>query len=117
MGKIHKFMKSFAYASEGIVTVFRRGTHFRVMLLLFICAVILGLILRLSYIEFAIIILVSGLVLACEMFNTAFELIVDFVSPEKNPVIKKTKDIMAGASLIASITAFIVGIIIFVRHI
>jgi diacylglycerol kinase len=46
--------------------------------------------------------------------NSAIESLVDLVSPEKNSLAGKAKDIAAGAVLVAAICAAIVGLIIFV---
>jgi diacylglycerol kinase len=52
-------------------------------------------------------------VLVVEMINTAFELVVDMLSPEFHPIAKIIKDVAAGAVLIASISAFVIGILLF----
>jgi diacylglycerol kinase (ATP) len=49
-----------------------------------------------------------------EMLNTAIEKSMDFISTQKHPQIKLIKDISAGAVLIATIAAVIVGCIIFI---
>jgi diacylglycerol kinase len=51
------------------------------------------------------------------MINSAIENIADFVSPEKHAMIKKIKDLSAGAVLIAAIVSAIIGLIIFVPKI
>jgi len=53
------------------------------------------------------------MVIAAEFFNTAIEFVVDLVSPEKHPLAGAAKDVAAGAVLILSIAAAIVGILIF----
>ena len=50
-----------------------------------------------------------SLVLVAEMFNSAIEAVVDLVSPEYNPLAKFAKDIAAGAVLISTIIALVVG--------
>jgi diacylglycerol kinase len=55
-----------------------------------------------------------GFVLVAECFNTAIEFDIDLTSPDYHPYAKYTKDVAAGAVLIASISAAIVGLIIFV---
>ena len=48
------------------------------------------------------------------MLNTALEFLTDLVSPGYHPIAKKTKDVAAGAVLLAAILAIIIGLIIFV---
>lgn len=72
-----------------------------------------GIYLKLSAIEWTIIVTQIGLVLVVETLNTATEKLCDFVSPEYHQLIGKVKDLAAAAVLIMSIVAVIVGIIIF----
>ena len=58
----------------------------------------------------------GGLVLAAEAINTAIEIDIDLTSPQYHPFARDTKDVAAGAVLIAAITAAIVGAFVFVPH-
>jgi len=73
-----------------------------------------GLFLRINTVEWLIIIFCIGFVFTAEIFNSAIEVLTDLVSPEPNPKAGLTKDMAAGAVLISSITAAIIGLIIFV---
>jgi len=59
------------------------------------------------------LVLAAGLVLSAEAFNTAIEIDINLTSPEYHPYARDTKDVAAGAVLIASITALIIGLLIF----
>ena len=61
--------------------------------------------------------IVSGIVFVSEAFNTAIEIDMDLTSPTFHPYAKDTKDVAAGAVLISSILASIVGIMIFASYI
>jgi diacylglycerol kinase (ATP) len=74
---------------------------------------LIGLMLRLSRVEMAVLFLVVSSVLVAEMMNTAIESVVDMVTQSYHPLAKLAKDIAAGAVLIASLTAAIVGGILF----
>ena len=69
-----------------------------------------------TQIEWMFIILASGLVFASEAFNTAIEIDIDLTSPEYHPYARDTKDVAAGAVLIASLTASAIGLIVFVPY-
>jgi len=99
-------LDSFRYAVEGIVHVFRTQKHMRFHFFTVVLVLSIGLLLRLSRI------VVSG-VLVAEMMNTAIESVVDMITQSYHPLAKLAKDIAAGAVLIASITAAIVGGILF----
>jgi diacylglycerol kinase (ATP) len=65
------------------------------------------------------ILILSGaiaLVLICEIFNTAIELITDMSADRFHPRVKIIKDIVAGGVLISVLNAILVGYLIFVRQ-
>jgi len=47
-----------------------------------------------------------------EAFNTAFEFLADVSSPGFHPLVKKAKDVAAGAVLIAAIGAAVIGLLV-----
>ena len=57
--------------------------------------------------------LVSALVLTAELLNSALEAVVDLVSPDHHPLAERAKDIAAGAVLVASAFAVLVGLLVF----
>jgi len=60
----------------------------------------------------AVILAIAG-VWCAEGFNSAIEELSDTVSPEHHPGIARTKDIAAGAVLIAAIAASVIAVLIF----
>ncbi len=106
-------LDSFRYAVEGIVHVFRTQKHMRFHFLTVVLVLSIGLLLRLGRVEMAALFIVASGVLVAEMMNTAIESVVDMVTQAYHPLAKLAKDIAAGAVLIASITAAIVGGILF----
>ena len=52
-----------------------------------------------------------------EMMNSVFEKAVDVFEPAVNTKVKKIKDIMAGAALLAAIGSIVIGVLIFWPHI
>jgi diacylglycerol kinase len=63
-----------------------------------------------------LLVFAAGLVLMAEAFNTAIEIDIDLTSPDYHPYARDTKDVAAGAVLIASLTAAIIGILIFAPY-
>ena len=82
-----------------------------------ILVIILGIVLKISRIEWIICIILFGFVISLELVNTAIETTVDLITQEKNPKAKIAKDVSAGAVLIDAITSAIIGLIIFVPKI
>jgi undecaprenol kinase/diacylglycerol kinase (ATP) len=76
-----------------------------------------GLFYNISSNEWIAIIFSIGLVLSLEIINSSIENIADFISPERHEKIKKVKDLSAAAVLISSVTALIIGLIIFIPRI
>ena len=60
----------------------------------------------------AILVLVIGAVLFAELVNTAFEVLVDLVSPEYHPLAKQVKDLAAAAVLILAMFAVVIGVLL-----
>lgn len=76
-----------------------------------------ALFLRVTSVEFALLSLSVLFVLAAELLNTAIEAVVDLISPEYHPLAKIAKDTAAGAVLVASMGAAIIGYMILSRHV
>lgn len=108
-----KFFKSFTYAAAGVRACLGEQ-NFKFHLIAGTVAVILGIMSSLSRIEWMILCIVIGLVLAAEMINTAIEKVVDLASPDIHPLAKLAKDIAAGAVLVIAVVSVIIGILIFI---
>lgn len=114
--QILKMLRSFRHAFAGLRFLMEENNA-RFHVLAAIIVLTAGFYLKLSAIEWTIIITQIGLVLAVETLNTAIEKLCDYVSPEYHQLIGKVKDLAAAAVLIMSIVAVIVGIIIFLPKI
>lgn len=112
-----KLINSFKYAIEGFISSFKTERNMKLHVLAMILVIILGLIFKLTKIEWFICIILIALIISAELFNTAIETIVDMISPEKNDKAKLAKDISAAAVLALAIAALIIGLIIFIPHI
>ena len=110
-------MKFFLYALAGIVEAIKTERNVKIHLLATVIVIILGLYYKVSVVEWTILLLCIGSVISLEMLNTAIEKLCDLVMPEYNEVIKKVKDIAAGAVLFISIISFIIGCFIFIPKI
>jgi len=111
-----RLIKSFVYASRGFVKVVREEQNFRVELMAGLLILIAALLIRVTAIELAILILAIGLVLCLEIVNSVAELISDAIKPKLDHYAKTIKDVVASGVLMASITALIVGLVIFGRY-
>ena len=110
-------LRSFVYAFKGIKYSVLTQHNFQIHIVLAIIAVLLGFLLKITVLEWVSIIIVIGMVLAAEIFNTSIEELVNLVSPERNKKAGVIKDLAAAAVLILAIAAFITGMIIFLPKI
>ena len=107
-------LKSFGYAFNGIVQTMKSEHNFWIHLAVMLLVIVFGFMLQVSKTEWVLLVFCIGFVLAAEIFNSAIEALIDFVSPEHNPKAGLAKDMAAGAVLVSAITAAIVGLIIFI---
>lgn len=110
-------IKSFTYAWKGIIYAIRSEKHMRFHLLAAFLVAVAGWFFNVNYIEWCLIITTIGAVIAAEIFNTAFEQLVNLVSPQQHVIAGKVKDLAAGAVLVISIAAILIGLIIFIPKI
>lgn len=109
-------LKSFSYAFHGIKVLLKTEHNTWIYILITIVVIILGFILNITKYEWLFVIFAIGLVFALEGVNSAIERLADYVSPEKQEKIKIIKDLSASSVLIAAITAFIIGLLIFIPY-
>jgi|SRR5215217_6594684 len=74
--------------------------------------IIVGLWLRLSLSNWAIIVLTIAMVFTAEFINTAIEALVDLAMPLHHPLAKVGKDVGAGAVLVSALAGVVVGLLI-----
>lgn len=108
-----KRLRSFRYAFNGICLLITKEHNAWIHCFAAVCVVIAGFLLEISKMEWIACVIVIGAVLAAEAVNSAVEALADFVSPEYNEAIKRTKDLAAGAVLLMAMAAAVVGGIIF----
>ena len=111
---LERYIKSFINALNGIKYAIKYEHNFIIIITAIIITCILGIIFKITHIEWCIIIICFGLVFGCELINSALEAAVDLVTIERKPLAKIAKDCASGATLIFSIMSLIIGIIIFI---
>lgn len=115
---IGRFFKSFKYAFQGMRYAFYHEKNLIVMFVIAIITITLGIVLKISYGEGLVIVLLIGMVMALEMVNSAIEVVVDM--HDKNQRSEKgkiAKDCACSAVGLMSIIALVVGLMIFIPKI
>jgi diacylglycerol kinase (ATP) len=107
-------LNSFGFAFRGIFLAFKSGYNLWIQSCVGILVILAGIWLEVNKTEWLILIICIGMVLSAEIFNTAIEKLVDHVSPDYNKKAGQVKDLAAGAVLLLSITAAVIGLIIFI---
>lgn len=110
------FLRSFVYAWHGLVYAIRTQRNARIHAVIGAGAIVLGVLLRISPVEFAMVFVAITLVFIAEMFNTVAEACIDLVTREYHPLAKIAKDVAAGAVLLNAILSVIIGILVFGPH-
>ncbi|NLK07880.1 MAG: diacylglycerol kinase family protein [Firmicutes bacterium] len=89
----------------------------RVHCLLAAAALILAWVVGFTPLEWAVLVLTITQVLTAELFNTAVEITVNLITKEYHPLAKAAKNVAAGAVLISSCGALVVGGALFLTRI
>ena len=103
----------FKPAILGIKSIIRHDYAIRIHLAIALIVSAAGWFFNISNIEWLVVILCIGFVLAAETFNSVIEKLCGLVDDRYNQRIKTIKDISAGGGLIAAIASAIAGMIIF----
>ncbi len=111
------FIGSLNCAIEGILWAVKTQRHMLFHLVAAILVMVAALVLRLTLHEFALLALAITLVLFAELVNTAIEAVVDLASPDYHPLAQRAKDVAAGAVLLASVGALVLGYLAISRFI
>ena len=104
----------FRSAVDGMVKFFSSEHNALLHLIATIMVISLAVVTHVSKLEVIFLVWATGFVWMAELFNTAIEKIMDYISIERTPEIKFIKDVAAAAVLVAAIVAFITGCIIFI---
>ena len=110
-------MRSFGYAVEGLGVMLRTQPNFLVHLTAAVVVIVLGIVVRLTAAEFALVALTIAVVLVVECLNTAVESMCDLVSPGFHPLVKRAKDVSAAAVLIAAAASVTIAALLFFPHV
>ncbi|MBR6033630.1 MAG: diacylglycerol kinase family protein [Clostridia bacterium] len=108
---------AFKNAFSGIAYAIKTQANIKIQLAMVVIVMVAGAILKFSAIEFVFLTFACGLVLVTEMLNTSIEATVNLVTDKFHPIAKIAKDVGAGAVLIASLNALVVGLILFIGKI
>ena len=104
--------RSFEHAYRGVISAVRTQRNMRFHVFAAVAVLVGSLLVGVTALELAVLVLTIFLVFVTEMLNTAMEFAVDLVTEEYHPLAKLAKDVSAGAVLVSSVGAVLVGYLI-----
>ncbi len=117
-------IKSFSFAFAGLWHAFVHEFNLKVFFCVYIVSVLLGFVFHIDPMSWVLLQLAGGTFLTIELMNTALERLSDAFDDHtkkeddfRYQAIKTTKDVAAGASLLAACTWALAMVIIFYPHV
>ncbi len=112
------FMRSALFALNGLRLAFKSERNFRKHIIIAFVTLSIAIFLKVSVVEFCLIIFANSQVLVCELFNSVFEYIVDaYYKGRWAKLAKLAKDIAAGAVLFSAVISVLISSLIFAQKI
>ncbi|MBD0349375.1 MAG: diacylglycerol kinase [Thermoleophilia bacterium] len=106
-------LHSFNFAFEGVIHVLRTQRNMRIHFAIAAAVLVAAVAVGVDRLELIALLLAIAFVLIAEMINTAVEAAIDVATTAFDPLAKLAKDIVAGAVLIATVNAVVVGYLVF----
>ena len=116
--KNRDLVSSLEFALTGILTAFKEERNMRKHAATALVVILAGFVFQVSRIEWLFLLMSIFLVVAFEIINSAIENVVDLASHYHFSMLaKKAKDMAAGAVLVVSLLAAVIGALIFLPRI
>jgi len=115
--KARRWRDKFREASRGLKLGVRGHSSFSVHFFFAALVIATAFVLQLDWIEWCLILGCVGAVMAAELFNSAIETLFHGLDAETKSRIHGCLDISAGAVLATSLTAVVIGLIVFGRNV
>lgn len=111
-----RFLLGFVFAGRGLLYAVRTQRNVRVHAGLAVAAIALGIALRISAVEYALVFVAITSVFIAEMFNTVIEACVNLITDKYHPLARVAKDVAAGAVLLSALLAVVIALFIYMPH-
>ncbi len=113
MSQFKKRILSFAHAFKGITFALQTEVHMKLHALAALVVICAGFYFDVTTMEWALLVMCIVAVIGMEMLNSSIENLCDHLHPSRHEAIGKVKDMAAGAVLVVSIGAAVVGGLVF----
>lgn len=108
-----KQLLSFKFAFRGLWSTIKKESHMRFHMTAAFYVVLFSLFYNFSAVQWAILVILMGLVMALEVLNTCVEELCDLYTDRYEPLVRLIKDGAAGAVLVMSAAAAVIAVIFF----
>lgn len=116
--KSSNIISSIKNALRGLKLAICSQRNFKIETAITFIVIISAFILKFSISEFCILLLTIALVLICELLNSVIEFTLDAVYKNHySKLVEMAKDMSAGMVLLSAFISFIIGILLFSKHI
>lgn len=112
-----RFLNSIKYSVDGLKYAYQNEQSLWLHGMGSLLIIILGLVFRITFIRWAILIIASVVVMAIELLNTAIEATVDMITKDYHPLAKIAKDCGSAAGGVAGVMLAIISVVIFMPYI
>ncbi len=106
----NSIINKFKYAGRGLGYIWRREKSFRWQVIIAILVQIVILFLQADIMVWALLTMISAIVLSAETFNTVLERLFDMIEPRLSSQVSLLKDLLAAAVLIIVLAAVIIAL-------
>lgn len=113
---MNKWVDSFNNAVEGLIFVFKSQRNMKIHFIVAFVILMVSVLVKVNFMDFIFLVFAMSFVLISEMFNSALEMMMDMISETYHPLVRIAKDVSAGAVLISTITAVIVGYLVLAKY-
>lgn len=113
MKELKELIKSFSHAINGVRFCINNERNFRTHIVAIFYVLFFGFLAKIHIYEFVVLFICFAQVLACELFNTAVELLCNKTSNGFDIYVKRSKDISAAGVLVCAMSCVIIGGLIF----
>ncbi len=115
--KNRRLIDSFNNAANGLINSFKTERNIKIHIAAAVLVLILSMFYDITRVEFMIICMTIALVLICELFNTAIEVLVDTLISVYHPKAKIVKDTAAAAVFLSALMSLAVAYFIFFNRV
>ena len=114
---IKHYVYSTKFSLEGLLYAYKNEKSLWMHAFCSIIAIVLGIIFKISLVQWSMILISLGIILALELLNTAIEAVVDMITLEYHPLAKIAKDCGSAATFIGVLISLIISGFVFIPKI